>query len=255
MVGVNFLKCDQRPLARSLQRATLVPESHRFKWANAMSRIAFTAASSVSLAVSAHSFGAVLTVTALTVDAPHTVTASTTPGHSSKIRLGGAVGPASGASDMFITVTLDFDFVESVIAGDSLSSFLRVRPDFESGQFSATEIRLTASVYDDGDLVWGVMGEPFEPLQSIGDGVLRSFEIFTDTFEGPGPAFSTIGDGGHGRLAATFQWSGFNAGDQLSIDFAPGGASSTIQYWNFIPAPGSGAALLGAAAFAARRRR
>lgn len=220
-----------------------------------MTRIACIVATSASLAVSAQSFGAVLTVAALSVDAPHEVTASTTPGHTSEIRFGGAVGPASGVSEMFITITLDFEFVESVIAGDFLSSFLRIRPDFDSGQFSATEVRLTANVYDDGELVWGVMGEPFQPLQSIGDGVLRSFDIFTGTFEGPGPAFSTIGDGGDGQLIATFRWSGFLPSDSLTIDFSPGGAASTIRYWNFIPAPSGAAALLSATLLTLRRRR
>lgn len=220
-----------------------------------MDRIAYIVATSAMLAVSAQSLGAVLTVTSLSVDAPHTVTASTAPGQSSQIRLGGSIGPVTGANELFVTMTLDFDFVEHVIAGDYMSSFLHVRPDFESGQFTATEVRLTASLYDDGDLVWGVTGEPFQPLQSIGDDVLRSFDIFTGTFEGPGPAFSTIGDGGHGQLTATFRWSGFDTDDSLSIDFSPGGASSTIHYWNFIPAPSSGAALLSATLLLVRRRR
>lgn len=220
-----------------------------------MNRIAFIVAASATLAVSAQSLGAVLTVTSLTVDAPHTVTASTAPGQSSEIRLGGVIGPASGASELFVNITLDFEFVEDVIAGDMLASRLRLRPDFDSGLFTATEMRLSASAYNGADLVWSVSGEPFQPLQSIGDDVMRSFDIFTDTFEGPGPAFSTIADRGVGQLVATFRWSGFSAEDTLMLDFAPNGDVSTIQYWNFIPAPGSGAALLSATLLMVRRRR
>lgn len=220
-----------------------------------MNRIAFTIATSATLAASAQSLGAQFSVTSLTIDAPHTVTASAAPSHPSEIRLGGMVGPASGASEMSLTVTLGFEFVENVIAGDMLASRLLLRPNFESGLFTATEMRLSASAYDQDNLIWSVSGEPFQPLQSIGDDVMRSFDIFTETFEGPGPAFSTIADRGVGQLIATFRWSGFSADDTLELDFAPNGDVSTVQYWNFIPAPGSGAALLGAAAFAARRRR
>ena len=221
-----------------------------------MERITFILAASATLAASAQTFGAQFAVASLVVDAPHTVTASTSPAHPSEIRLGGVIGPVSGASEMFVTLTLGFEFTESVIAGDMLAARLRLRPNFESGMFTATEMRLTASAYDQGDLVWAVSGEPFQPLQSIGDDVMRSFDIFTGTFEGPGPAFSTIADGGVGQLIATFRWHGFSADDTLELDFAPNGDVSTIQYWNFIPAPGgAGAALLSAALLAVRRRR
>lgn len=217
-----------------------------------MLRNSITFVAGATLSVSAPVWSAQFTSATYTVNAPSTLAVG--PSQHQQVQIGGAIGPVTGATEVIITLSLDFEFVENVIAGDLLISRLQLRPDFNSGVFAVTEMRLSASVFDEDSLVWGVQGVPFQPLQSVGDNDLRSYDIFTDTFEGPGPAFSTIADRGEGSLVATFRWTGFNPADHLTIDFSPGGGASFIQYWNFIPAPGGGAAIAGALLFSARRR-
>lgn len=214
-------------------------------------------AATASFAVSTNALGAAFTADNLSVSVSHALQVESGAPHLSRLQITGNIGPvgAAGAGDVVdIVLALDFSFTESTIAGDLLVTMLHLRPEFESGSFQVLDIGLTASLYDDGQLVYSVAGEPNPPQQNIGDGVQRSIVVFTDTFEGPGPAFATIGDGGHGRLEAAFRWSGFDAGDALTIDFAPDGLASSLQYWNFVPAPGAAIAL-GAAPLLLRRRR
>ncbi len=217
-------------------------------------------AATATLAISTHALGAAFTVDNLSVSVSHALQVESGAAHLSRLQITGDIGPvtaadAGGAGAVVdIVLALDFSFIQNSIAGDLLVSMLHLRPQFDSGSFQVLNIGLTASLYDDGQFVYGVAGEPNPPQQNIGDGVQRSIVVFTDTFEGPGPAFSTIGDGGHGRLEAAFRWSGFGAGDALTIDFAPDGMTSSLQYWNFIPAPGAAMAL-GALPLLLRRRR
>lgn len=212
-------------------------------------------AAASSLAVSLHARGAQFFVADLVVSGPHALQVEAGPAHPSQLRIRGAIGPVTGDASVDVVMTLEFSFTEVAISGDRLASILHLRPSFESGVFAVTGIALSASLYDDGALVSQVDGEPFAPQPSIGAGDRRSIVFLTESFKGEGPAFSAIGDGGHGVLEAAFHWSGFDPGDALAIEFAPDGQASSLQYWNFIPAPGGAGALTAFGLLAMRRRR
>lgn len=211
-------------------------------------------AASLLAASGSAALGAQFSVTAIHIAAPNSVAAFVD--QNGQITLTGVIGPITADAALDISMTLEFAFAANVVAGDFLSSALAVRPDFSAGEFRVTHLRLSAEAFDGGSPVWQVSGLPFQPLQSIGDDSMRTFDIFTDTFEGPGEAFSTIADGGVGRLEAVFRWSGFAPGSTLSIDLSPHAGGSQIRYNNFIPAPGASAlaALCGAGLLRRRAR-